>query len=378
MLFRLDGALLQAQRQTTSAALASAQAGVQTAQAGLDAAQAQSDLVLSNALADAQPDRVAIWSQTRPSDFTQPTWYFSKAERIQSTQAEVDSAKTDLDNAQSNLNNVEQKAGSALFLNAEQKLSDARVTYQISQGVLDQTNGASDGQGLHDAAQSTLDDAKTALDNAQKAYDDTLTTTGAQDVLTARAKVAVAQEHYAAAMDALRALQTGADSPTVTAAAKTVDQAKAALAQAQAAVDQAQADLQLIDAQIGKLTVLAPQDGVVLTRSVQPGEVLQAGMAAMAIGDLAKLTVTVYIPENRYGQIKLGDPATLSVDSFPGQSFNAAVTRIADQAEFTPQNVQTQQERQTTVYAVQLTVSNPDGKLKPGMPADVTFANLLP
>jgi multidrug efflux pump subunit AcrA (membrane-fusion protein) len=64
----------------------------------------------------------------------------------------------------------------------------------------------------------------------------------------------------------------------------------------------------------------------------------------------------------------------LSVDSFPGVTFKATVTRIANQAEYTPRNVQTKEERQTTVYAVELTIANPDGKLIPGMPVDVTFA----
>lgn len=111
-----------------------------------------------------------------------------------------------------------------------------------------------------------------------------------------------------------------------------------------------------------------------LTRSIEPGEVLQAGMTALTIGKLDTLKVTVYIPENRYGEVKLGDTASLSVDSFPGVTFSATVTRIANQAEFTPRNVQTQAERQTTVYAVQLSVDNLDAKLKPGMPVDVTFS----
>jgi multidrug resistance efflux pump len=114
-------------------------------------------------------------------------------------------------------------------------------------------------------------------------------------------------------------------------------------------------------------------DGVVLTRSVQPGEVVQAGMTIMTVAKLDTLKITVYIPEDRYGEVKLGDSASLSVDSFPGETFNATVTRIADQAEYTPRNVQTKEERQTTVYAVELSVKNPDGKLKPGMPVDVTF-----
>ncbi|MFH1523716.1 MAG: efflux RND transporter periplasmic adaptor subunit [Chloroflexota bacterium] len=373
VLFRLDDTLLQAQHQAASAALASSRAGVQTAEAGVAAAQAQYDLILSNALTVAQPERVESWKQTKPGDFEQPSWYFSTAERLQSTQAAVDSAKTALDDAQANLDNVEKRVGSAQFLAAEQRLSDARVAYQIAQDVLDQTNGTSDGQELHNAAQNIFDDAKIELDHAQQAYDDALTTSGAQDVLEARAKVSVALERYNIASDALRTLQTGANSPEVISVAKVVDQARATLVQAQAAVDQARAQLNLVEAQIAELTVHSPLDGVVLANSVEVGEVIQAGATAMTIGKLDQLKVTVYIPENRYGEIKLSQQATLSADSFPGESFSATVTRIADQAEFTPQNVQTTEGRQTTVYAVELSVDNSDGKLKPGMPVDVTF-----
>jgi multidrug resistance efflux pump len=239
--------------------------------------------------------------------------------------------------------------------------------------VLDQLKGTSSGQELRDSAQNMYDDAKTELDDAQKAYDETLTTEGAQDVLAARARVVVAQERYDTAMDALHALQTGSDSLGVAAAAKAVDQAQAVLEQSQAGVTQAQAELDLIDAQIAKLTTQAPSDGVVLASSIQPGEVLQAGSPAMTLGRLDQLTVTVYIPEDRYGEINLGDQASLAVDSFPGETFAASITHIANQAEFTPQNVQTKEGRQSTVYAVKLAVDNSQGKLKPGMPVDVTF-----
>ena len=156
---------------------------------------------------------------------------------------------------------------------------------------------------------------------------------------------------------------------------KVVYQAKAALMQIQTAVATAKANLDLIDKQMNMLTIQAPMDGVILISSVQPGEVVQAGMPLFSIGKLDILKVTVYIPETDYGKIKLGQQVSLNVDSFPNQSFQAKVTRIADQAEFTPQNVQTKEGRQTTVYAVELTANNPDGKLKPGMPVDVIFDN---
>jgi len=81
----------------------------------------------------------------------------------------------------------------------------------------------------------------------------------------------------------------------------------------------------------------------------------------------------VYVPEDTYGRVKLGQTAKMTVDSYPGVFFNASVVHIADQAEFTPRNVQTVEGRRTTVYAIKLDVPNPDGKLKPGMPADVSF-----
>jgi HlyD family secretion protein len=138
-------------------------------------------------------------------------------------------------------------------------------------------------------------------------------------------------------------------------------------------VQQAEANLALLDKQIDKLTVYAPMDGVVLTRNVEPGEFVQPGAAAFAMADLNNITITVYVPEDRYGQIKLGQQAYVTVDSFPGETFPAEVIHIADQAEFTPRNVQTVEGRSATVYAIKLKVSDSEGKLKIGMPADVTF-----
>jgi multidrug resistance efflux pump len=119
--------------------------------------------------------------------------------------------------------------------------------------------------------------------------------------------------------------------------------------------------------------VRAPIDGVVLDRLVQPGEIVAAGSTLLNVANLASLTLTVYIPEDRYGQFSLGQTYPISVDSFPGVVFTGVVTHIADQAEFTPRNVQTVEGRKATVYAVRLTINNPNRALKPGMPAELTF-----
>ena len=191
--------------------------------------------------------------------------------------------------------------------------------------------------------------------------------------MKARAKVSIAQERYYTARDYARILQTGADAPAVTSSQKVLSQAKMAAAQAQLAISQAQANLDLLDAQTAKTIITAPSDGVILSRNVEPGEVVSPGSVVFTLGRLTDLTLTVYVPEDRYGEINLGQSVTVTVDSFPGQTFKANVTEISNQAEFTPRNVQTTEGRKSTVFAVKLGVEDPTGKLKPGMPADVSF-----
>jgi len=213
------------------------------------------------------------------------------------------------------------------------------------------------------------------VEEAQSAYDDLKDDDAAKEIITARAELAAAQEGYEAALDRLLALQTGEDSPKLAAAQAALNQAQASKDQAHLAIAQAQASLVLLDAQIARLTVAAPSDGIILTRTIQPGEVLPAGASAIILGRLDSLTIIVYVPEDRYGALSLGQTAAVSVDSFPGETFRATILHIADQAEFTPRNVQTVEGRSSTVFAVKLQVSDPEGKLKPGMPADVVFSD---
>jgi HlyD family secretion protein len=370
-LMRLDDSLLQAQRKVAAAGLDSAQGAVQSAQASLDSATAQYQMTLDTALATDQGSRILDWKEPVSDTIQQPAWYFTQAERVAAAQAALDTAQTALDDSKSNLEKVIQNLNNANFLAAEKRLADARMAYNVAQDVNNRAQAMD--QALVDAAKKTYDDAKDELDRAQEAYDKMLTTQAAKDVLKARAELSVAQERYSTSQDQLRALQTGELAPQVVAAQKVVQEAKDGLQQAQSGVAQAQAQMGLIDAQIKQLSVYAPIDGVVLTRSIEPGEVIQAGTTALTIGKLDNLKVTVYISEDRYGQISLGDHANLSVDSFPNETFDAVVTHIANQAEYTPQNVQTKEERQTTVYAVELSITNPQGKLIPGMPTDVEF-----
>jgi multidrug resistance efflux pump len=372
-LLRLDDTLLKAQYDLAAANVDAAKGAVTTAEAALASAQAQYTLALNSALAEEQVDRGNAWQQDPPDEFVQPLWYFTKSEQMEAAQAEVDSAGTTLQDAHSHVRMTEESSAAADFVAAESGLLAARAAFLAAQDVFDRADSAVDGSDLRDAAQTALDEATTDLEDAQDLYDDALTTEGAQDVLTARAELAVAQERSDTAQDRLRAMQTGADSPRVAAALKGVEQAEAVALQTQLSAQQAAASLELFEVQIDKLTVIAPADGVVLTRSVEPGEVVSPGASALSLGLLDDLTITVYVPEDRYGEVSLGQGADVTVDSFPGESFSAVVSHIADQAEFTPRNVQTAEGRATTVYAIELRVQDPEGRLKPGMPADVTF-----
>ncbi len=120
--------------------------------------------------------------------------------------------------------------------------------------------------------------------------------------------------------------------------------------------------------------ITSPIDGTVLERLVEPNEMAAPGSTVLVIAPLDQLYLKIYVPENRYGQVALGQSYPVTVDSFPGETFSGKVSFISSKAEFTPRNVQTTDSRQTTVYAVKLNLDPSGGKLKPGMPADVHFA----
>ena len=111
--------------------------------------------------------------------------------------------------------------------------------------------------------------------------------------------------------------------------------------------------------------IRSPLNGVVIYRSTEPGEFAAPGAPLLTLGDLERLNLTVYVPEDRYGQIMLGAPYPVSVDSYPGEVFTGTVTHIAAQAEFTPRNVQTTDNRKTTVFAIKSPADHEVLLLKP-------------
>ncbi|MBN1439542.1 MAG: HlyD family efflux transporter periplasmic adaptor subunit [Anaerolineales bacterium] len=372
-MLRIDDSLLQAQRGVAEAGVAQAEAAATAAEAALAAAQTAYQAALDQAREQERAWRTADWGQGSPEGYSLPMWYFNSVERLAALNAELLEAQADLEQAEADLREVEGQSASREFLDAEQRLARAVEALNIAAQVLQKAIQSAGSRELEDEAQRLYDQAEAELQAAQEEYNRTLRTEGAQNVLEARARVEVARERVDTILDQIRMLQTGILSPQVAAAQNVLDQARAASDQAAAAVEGAAANLALLEAQIAKAVVTAPADGKVLTRAVEPGVVVSAGAAVFTIGQLDRLTITVYVPEDRIGEVALGMPATITVDSYPDVIFRATVTHIADYAEFTPRNVQTVEGRKSTVYAVRLVMIDGIGELKPGMPADVTF-----
>ncbi|MBI3978336.1 MAG: efflux RND transporter periplasmic adaptor subunit [Chloroflexi bacterium] len=135
------------------------------------------------------------------------------------------------------------------------------------------------------------------------------------------------------------------------------------------------AQRQLLDLQIDRLAVRAPIEGVVVRRLVQPGAVVAPGAPLLVLADPRELRLTLYVLERNLGRIAVGQPVDLRVDAYPTRRFAGAVRTVATRAEFTPRNVQTAKDRANLVFAVDVRVPNPDGALRPGMPADAVFAS---
>lgn len=134
--------------------------------------------------------------------------------------------------------------------------------------------------------------------------------------------------------------------------------------------------LKVLDNQIGKENVPCPLDGVVITKSVEKGEVVNFGTPICSIADLSSVRLMIYVGEDMTGRIKVGGKAQVRVDSHPNTLFDGAVTWISPKAEFTPKNVQTRESRVDLVYAVKITLPNPEGIFKIGMPAEAYIAGL--
>lgn len=371
LLAQLDTELIDAQLAQAEAAVAAAQAALDLAQAGprdVDVRQAEMAVRVAEAAREgarqAWEDAKALRDNPQDLDvqITRARGEVATAAR-QVAAAEARARAADEEHAlwgrtlewlRSGIDVVVDTPIGTRYLNVEpgaDKIQAANLQWNLSGQQAWQAWQAVE------QAKAALLAAQARLRNLEAKRNDLIELRMEADRAEAALRVAEAQVEQAQA--ALARVREGATAEQIAVAAGRLQQAIAARDR--------------IAVQRAKFTVSAPRAGVVTARPANRGEVAIPGAALVKIADLDQVTLTVYVPEDQVGRIRLGDPVAVSVDSFPGRVFSGRVSYIADRAEFTPKNVQTAEDRINMVFAVKIDLANPDHVLKPGMPADADF-----
>lgn len=242
-------------------------------------------------------------------------------------------------------------------------------------------------------ARAALDQARAENDLAQRDWTRAQKLVQAEDISTAqfesfRARAQAAAAAMKRAEEAYALVKEGPRRETIDQARAIVQRAQAALKLAeanrldlqrrrqeialrQAEIQRAQANARLLAVQLGDRAIASPVDGVVLSRNAEPGEVLPAGASVLTLGDIDHPTVRCYINERDLGRVKIGQAASVTTDSFPGKTYKGKVSFISSEAEFTPKQIQTEEERVKLVYRLKVDIENPNRELKSSMPVDV-------
>jgi HlyD family secretion protein len=246
-----------------------------------------------------------------------------------------------------------------------------------------------DSKAAVDSAASEVERAKKDWDRAQVLYKNDDISTAQFDQYRNRFESAQAALNQAHEREAL--VLAGPRIEQINAQTALVERARGALKMAEAnslemkrrqqelatrksEIERSKASVALVDSQLADTIATSPVDGVVLVKSADPGEVLAAGATVVTIGDIEHPWLRGYINETDLGRVKIGSKATLTTDSYPGKVYNGRVSFIASEAEFTPKQIQTEQERVKLVYRIKIEVDNPQHELKSNMPADAEIA----
>lgn len=372
VLIKFDDQLLRAQLEQAEAALSQAKANYDLVASGLPVEQQQ--LAVSTAKLELLSAQQALDELYQNSDIMaaltlQEIAQADKAvdqatKRIDTLnspadQADIDEAKAAVVLARDRLDKAQDKFGPY-----EKKKEDNVIRATLLSRVAE--------------AQNYYDKTVTRLNNLTGSANELDLAIAEADLALAQAQKADAELRYASLVggpdpDDIAMAEARLDTAQANLEAALADPSREQLAVAQAQIDAAEAAIKVLESQLEKLTLSTMIDGIVLEKSIEPGEITLPGTPLFVIAELDDLSITVYVPEDRYGEIMLGQRAKLTVDSFPSEIFLAQVVQIADQAEYTPRNVQTQEGRRTTVFAVKLNIESSEGRLKPGMPADVSF-----
>lgn len=336
VVLRLDDALLRAERTKALAAVAAAEANLARLEAGtrpeeITAARA----ALSQAEAQRDAALRAVESARRAIENPQDLdLEIAQAEmQVALAEQDVEMARADLAEAELLYNVYRQQGGDA----------ERTAALQV------------------EAARAALEGAQARVEGARR-YLETL------QAMRANPLTLLAQLH--AAEGQLEAAEAGVEKARAALEEAEAGPTPEELAVARAQLRQARAMLALVDARVAQLTLTSPITGVVTSRNVHVGETASPGVPLLTVAKLDEVRLVLYVPEDRIGRVRVGQRVEVRVDSFPGRVFVGRVATIAGEAEFTPRNVQTEEERVNLVFAVKVVIPNPDHALKPGMPAD--------
>jgi len=369
-LIRLDDALLQAQIVQAEAAVEAAQAALAQVTAAVPEAEIRQAEAL---LAQAEVARDGALQALRDAQ--------AARDNPQELEALIDAARTELaiaelavDQAIANMRAAQiQQAyfertyaqllegfdieipipGIPVVFRRHINVGEAALSAVRTQGNLSSQDSWMAWEALY-TAEAAQDGAQQNLNNLLAMRDTPLEANALVDA--AQAQYEISEGNVAVAQAQLDALRAGATDEEVEVAQAQVQQAEAALA--------------TLHVQLDKMTLRAPRTGIVLERLINVGEIAPPNFSLLTIADLDRVTLTVYVPESEIGLVKVGQSVQVRVDSFPESTFSGEVVHMASRAEFTPKNVQTREERVSTVFAVKIEIPNPDHALKPGMPAD--------
>lgn len=267
-----------------------------------------------------------------------------------------------------------------------QEIAEAKARYDELAAKLEELQAGPRKQEIA-AAQARLDLSNAQLEQATTNYNrvQTLLERGAateeeferatEQLRVTRATVRVRDEELALLLEGTRAEEIEAAKAQLEQARQQWDLIRAGyrteeITEAEAAVEVAEAALEAIDRRISELAIQAPGEGVIEAVELQPGDLTPQGAPVISMMDTRHLWVRAYVPENEL-DLQVGQPVRVTVDSYPGASFAAHVSFIARQAEFTPRNVQTPEERSKQVFRIKVALREGLDKLRPGMTADV-------
>ena len=294
--------------------------------------------------------------------------------------------KAEVERAEAALKSAEAQLRDLLAGARRQEIEEARATVDRAQSQLNDLLAGSRREEIEQAreamrsAEATRVWTERDLKRAQELFAKELIAMQEVDRARQAYEVAVAQERSARAnlqlveagprrdqIEAARAqLKAARDHLDLLLAGPRPFQVEAARGQ----VSQARAALDLAGSRLREAAIVSPINGVVLRKNLEAGEMANSGVSILTLVDPTDLWLRAYVPETDIGRIKVGMAARITIDAYKDRTFSGKITEIASEAEFTPKNVQTKKERVNLVFRIKIAVDNPQGLLKPGMPAD--------